>query len=265
MKLELRQAGVMIEHRWPIRDASLSLSSGNFTTLVGPNGAGKTTLLRLLSGLWRLSEGQALLDGQNLHTFRRRDLARRIAFSPQDTHLSFALTVREVVLMGRHPHLGRFESEGKSDHIAVAEAMERADVAGLAGRFVTELSGGERQRVIIARSLATSAKIIVLDEPTANLDISHALDIMSLCRQLADDGKIIVLATHDLSLAARFSTEIVLVNAGHIVASGEPEETLSEARLWEVFGVCAERMIAPSGGSVFLFHSQNKIIRTSLK
>jgi iron complex transport system ATP-binding protein len=160
--------------------------------------------------------------------------------------------------MGRHPHLGRFEREGERDYLAVAEAMARADVTGLADRVVTELSGGERQRVIIARSLATEAEIIILDEPTANLDVAHALDIMTLCRQLADDGKIIVLATHDLSLASRFSTEVVLVSAGRIVATGAPEEVLSEARIWEVFGVCSERMTAPSGQSVFLFHSQNR-------
>lgn len=256
MKLELRQAGVRIENRWPIRGASLTLSSGSFTTVVGPNGAGKTTLLRLLSGIWRLTEGEVFLDEQDLYSFSRRNLARRIAFSPQDTHLSLALTVRHMVSMGRHAHLSRFQREGEHDHRAVAEAMARADVTELAERVVTELSGGERQRVIIARSLATEAEAIILDEPTANLDVSHALDIMNLCRELAREGKIIVLSTHDLNLASRYSTDVVLLSEGRVVAAGASQEVLSEKRIWEVFGVCSETLIAPSGETVFLFHGQ---------
>lgn len=257
MELELRQAGVRMENRWPIRGASLTLRSGHLTTIVGPNGAGKTTLMRLICGLWRLTEGEVLLDGQNLHSLGRRDLARHVAFSPQDTHLSFAFTVRDVVLMGRHAHLGRFEREGERDYRAVEEAMVRADVAGLAGRYVTELSGGERQRVVIARSLATEADAIILDEPTANLDVAHALDIMNLARALASEGKIVVLSTHDLNLAARYSTEVVLLSAGRVVATGAAGEVLSEERIWEVFGVCSERLAAPSGETIFLFHCQS--------
>jgi iron complex transport system ATP-binding protein len=257
MRLELRQAGVRIDSRWPIRGASLTLRSGHLTTIVGPNGAGKTTLMRLLSGLRRLTEGEAFVDEQDLYSLTRRNLAKRIAFSPQDTHLSFAFKVRDVVLMGRHAHLGRFEREGERDYRAVAEAMERADVAGLAERVVTELSGGERQRVVIARSLATEADAIIMDEPTANLDVSHALDIMNLCRELASEGKIVVLSTHDLNLAARYSTEVVLVSAGRVVATGAAEEVLSEGRIWEVFGVCSERLTAPSGETIFLFHCRS--------
>lgn len=256
MKIELRQAGVRIENRWPIRGASLSLNSGQFTAVVGPNGAGKTTLLRLLSGIWNLTEGEALLDEQDLHSLSRRNLARRIAFSPQDTHLSLAFTVQDVVSMGRHAHLKRFEREGEHDHRAVQSAMERADVVGLSERIVTELSGGERQRVIIARSLATEAEAIILDEPTASLDIAHALDVMNLCRELAREGKIIVLSTHDLNLAARYATEVVLLSEGRVVAAGTPPEVLSDKRIWEVFGVCSERLAAPSGETVFLFHCQ---------
>jgi cobalamin transport system ATP-binding protein len=253
MILELRQAGVEVQGRWLVRDATLHLRPRHLTALVGPNGSGKTTLLRLLGGLWRPIEGRALLDDQDLHTIRRRELARRVAFTPQDTHLEFAFTVRDVVSMGRHPHLGRFEREGKADRLAVEEAMIRADVAHLAERFVTELSGGERQRVIIARSLATEADAIILDEPTANLDIAHALDVLDLCRKLADDGKTIALAIHDLNLAARYATEVALVRAGRIVVTGAPEEVLSDAEILEVFGVRAARARTPGGETVFFF------------
>jgi iron complex transport system ATP-binding protein len=257
MILEISGAGVEVDGRWLVRHASMALRPRHLTVLVGPNGSGKTTLLRLLSGLWRPSEGRALLDGQDLHMIRRRELARRVAFTPQDTHLSFAFTVRDVVSMGRHPHLGRFEREGERDARAVEEAMTRADVAHLAERFVTELSGGERQRVVIARSLATQADAILLDEPTANLDIAHALDVLDLCRKLADDGKTIALAIHDLNLAARYATEVALISAGRIVATGAPDDVLSETEILDVFGVRAGRAVAP-GGEVVLFFQRDK-------
>ena len=226
MKLQLRGAGVRVENRWLVRGASLVLHAGSLTAFVGPNGSGKTTLLRLLGGLWQPTEGRVLLDDDDLHLIRRRELARRISFVPQDTHLAFAFTVRDVVMMGRHPHLGRFERERDADCRACMEAMERADVAHLARRLVTELSGGERQRVIIARSLATETDAILLDEPTANLDIRHALDILDLCRTLADEGKTIGLAIHDLNLAARCANQVALVCAGRIFAAGAPDVVL---------------------------------------
>ena len=256
MILELQDAGVETDGRWLVRHATLALKPGHLTALVGPNGSGKTTLLRLFGGLWRPSEGRALLDGRDLGTIRRQELARRVAFTPQDTHLEFAFTVRDVVGMGRHPHLGRFQRETERDTRAVAEAMRRADVAHLAERPVTELSGGERQRVLIARSLATQADAILLDEPTANLDIAHALDVLDLCRRLADEGKTIGLAIHDLNLAARYSTEIALVRAGALVATGAPDEVLSDAGIMDVFGVRAERAHAPTGEIVFFFQRE---------
>jgi iron complex transport system ATP-binding protein len=253
MILEISDAGMEVDGRWLVRHATLQLRPGHLTVLVGPNGSGKTSLLRLLSGLWRPVEGRALLDGQDLHTIKRRELARRVAFTPQDTHLGFAFTVRDVVSMGRHPHLGRFEREDKGDAHAIEEALARADVAHLAERFVTELSGGERQRVLLARSLATQAEAILLDEPTANLDIAHALDVLDLCRKLADDGKTIALAIHDLNSAARYATEVALVSAGRIAAVGTPDQVLSDTKILDVFGVRAARAVAPGGEVVFFF------------
>lgn len=259
MKLELCEAGIEIENHWLVRGASLALCAGSLTALVGPNGSGKTTLLRLLGGLWQPTEGSVLLDEQDLHSIPRRELARRVSFVPQDTHIAFAFTVRVLVMMGRHPHLGRFEREGNADRRAVTEAMERADVAHLSGRLVTELSGGERQRAVIARSLATETNIILLDEPTANLDIRHALDILDLCRTLAGEGKTIGLAIHDLNFAARLANRIALMSAGRVLATGTPDEVLSDAAIREVFGVHAERFIAPgTGSSVFYFHRERE-------
>lgn len=253
MLLNLEQVGVEVDGRWLVRDARLRLESGSMTALVGPNGSGKTTLLRLCGGLWRPSAGSVTLDGEDLARLARRVAARRIAFTPQDTHLEFRFTVRDVVAQGRHAHLGRFEREGVRDLHAIEAAMERADVREFASRYVTELSGGERQRVLIARSLATEAEAILLDEPTANLDIRHALDVLDLCRALASEGKIICLALHDLNHALRYATHLALLDKGIIVAAGAPDEVLTDERIAEVFGVRAERAMSAGGERTLIF------------
>jgi iron complex transport system ATP-binding protein len=254
MRLELQNAGIEIDGRWLLRGVSLRMRGGSLLALIGPNGSGKSTLLRLLGGLWRASEGAALLGEQPLARLPRRAIARRIAYTPQDTHLDFAFTTREIVLAGRHPHLGRFEVARERDHAAVNEAMRRADVLPLAERLVTELSGGERQRVLIARGLATEADILLLDEPTANLDVAHALDVLSLCRELVAEGKTIVMALHDLNLAARFADEIALLDRGRVVAYGAPAAVLQNELLNRVFGVCSDRVSSADGKPVFIFY-----------
>jgi len=189
-----RRLGVAMGGHWLVRGASVTLRAGEVTAFIGPNGAGKTTLLRLLAGLLSPSEGAVTLDGHHVQALGRRALAQRLAFMPQDTHMPFVFTVREIVEMGRHPHLRRFEPLLQRDHDIVDAAMHDADVLHLAQRTVTTLSGGERQRVIIARSLATQADVLLLDEPTANLDIAHALAVLDLCQHLAAAGKTIGLA-----------------------------------------------------------------------
>lgn len=250
--LSLTDAGIRIDERWLVRHVSLSLVPGRLTALAGPNGSGKSTLLRLVSGLWTPTEGKVELDGRPLGSYARRELARRIAIVPQDTHLSFAFTVRETVSMGRHAHVSRFAREGAADRQAIGEAMARADVAHLADRLVTELSGGERQRVLIARSLATEAQTILLDEPTANLDIAHALDVLTLCRKLADEGRAIVTALHDLNAAATYATHAVLMKAGVVTSTGPARDLFVPAAIRDVFGVDVEEM-SSGGRTLFAF------------
>ncbi len=257
-ELAAHNVSVALDGRWLLRGIDVALRAECLTAFIGPNGSGKTTLLRVLAGLLAPSEGHVTLHGNKVQDFGRRVLSQRIAFVPQDTHVSFAFTVRETVEMGRHPHLRRFERLRQHDHDIVDDAMHRADVWHLAHRAVTALSGGERQRVIIARSLATQADVLLLDEPTASLDIAHALDVLELCQQLAHEGKAIGLAIHDINAAARYATHIVLLNAGRIVQQGKLEEVLQEAQLNHVFDVCTDRTHATNGQPVFVFSRARK-------
>ena len=173
---------------------------------------------------------------------------------PQETRIDIPFTVQELVMMGRHPHLGRFDAPGPADAAAVADAISRADVAHLADRRVTELSGGERRRAVIARSLATGSNVILLDEPTANLDIDHVIETLTLLRELAVAGATIALALHDLNVVARWADAVAVLNAGRLHAVGPPGEVLDDDLVASVFGVRVERLTAGDGRSTLVFH-----------
>ena len=255
MSLAVAGAGLSISGRWLVRGATVRVEPGHFVALLGPNGSGKSTLLRLLAGVWTPTEGTVTLDDVPVARVARRALARSVALVPQDTHIAFAFSVREIVAMGRHAHLGRFERERPADHQAIDQAMARADITAIADRDATALSGGERQRVLIARSLATEARHLLLDEPTASLDVAHALDVLSLCRRLADDGHAVAVALHDLNLARRFATDAVLLREGGVVASGPIDRVLTPATVGNVFGVRVSIATPPppDTGSVYVF------------
>ncbi len=254
IELDARGVSVSLRGRKVVREVSVSFRAGELAVVIGPNGAGKTTLLRVLAGLQHIDSGAVTLRGKELGTIPRRMLARSLSLVPQNTGFPFSFSVREVVAAGRNPHLGRFERERESDRAAIEEALEQTDCVDLAGRSVTELSGGERQRVMIARSLATQAEIILLDEPTANLDPAHAIDVLDLCRRLTAGGKVVVLTTQDLPMAARYADRVVLMKSGAVVVSGTRDEVLTEAAVSAVFGVSAERAFTPNGHETLLFH-----------
>ena len=254
MNLSLKEAGIRVDGRWLVRDVSLDLRPGRVQAVVGPNGAGKSTVLRLLAGLWKPTSGRVEMDGVPLSAIRRRAVARRVAFVPQDTHVGFAFRVREIVAMGRHPHVGRFESARPRDAAAVDSAMDRADVSHLADRLANELSGGERQRVLIARSLATEADFLLLDEPTANLDIDHALETFRLLKGLATEGKAVAVALHDLNAVVRWADSVTVLNAGRLEAGGPVVDVLSDQLVRTVFNVGVERLLDVEEGAVLVFH-----------
>jgi iron complex transport system ATP-binding protein len=220
-----------------LSDVTLRLSPGDFVAVAGPNGSGKSTLIRALSRVLRPRLGSAMLDGRDLYALPARESARAIAVLPQESSIEFEFTCEEVVMMGRAPHLGRFETESERDRAVVREAMERTSTWDLRARPVVELSGGERQRVLLARAFAQEPKILLLDEPTAHLDVSFQVQILRLVRELRDDRKTTVLASlHDLNLAAAYADRIVLLSKGRIAAAGTPKDVLVESVLRPVFG-----------------------------
>jgi iron complex transport system ATP-binding protein len=256
--LEAREATVRREGRALLEAASVTLEAAQLTAIVGPNGSGKSTLLRALGGLWTCVEGAVFLDGRPIGDLSRREVARRVAFLPQDTRCDFAFTVAEVVSMGRHPHRGRFDRARAEDGMAVENAMARCDVLALRGRSLDTLSGGERQRVAIARCLATEPAVLLLDEPTAHLDLSHALALVDLCGSLAASGQAIAFATHDLDLAARHAAQVVVLRMGRVRHRGRPAESLTPDVCGDVFEVDAEVATTPSGRSTLVFGSRRR-------
>jgi iron complex transport system ATP-binding protein len=222
------------------RDVSFAVGAGELVALCGPNGAGKSTLLRLLLGLHAPAAGQVHLGGVPVGALPRREIARRVALLPQESPLDLPLTVREVVGLGRLPHLGRFQPEGPADVLAVDRALDATDTADLADRPVTELSGGERHRVHLARALAQEAPVLLLDEPVAGLDLVHQLRALDRLRAVVDEGRAAIVALHDLSLAARRCDRMLLLAAGTLQADAPPVEVLTPATLSRVFRVRAE-------------------------
>ncbi|MBV0924979.1 heme ABC transporter ATP-binding protein [Halomicroarcula limicola] len=224
----------------------LAVDCGSLVGLVGPNGAGKTTVLRTLRATLTPDEGAVRVAGERLADLSARAVSQLVASTPQTTTLSFEFTVEQAVEMGRTPHLGRFDRADEADREAVQAAMERAEVARFADRAVTSLSGGERQRVLLARALAQATPVLLLDEPTANLDINHAVRTLELASSLVAEGKTAVAAIHDLNLAARYCDELVLLADGEVRAAGAPRDVLTTETLGDAFD--AETLVTGQPG-----------------
>lgn len=232
---------------------SFAVSAGEVVGLIGPNGAGKSTLLKVISGLWTPASGSIAVLDQPLSRYSTRQIAQIVAQVPQITALDFPFTVRQVVLMGRNPYLSRFELETERDRQVAEQAMQRTQTTQFAERLVGTLSGGERQRVLIARALTQEPRLLLLDEPTANLDIQHQISIFNLIRTLAyEDGLGVITAVHDLELAARFCDRLVLLNAGAVWSAGSPDTVLSAKNLRAVYGVNAQSYLDPLTGHLRL-------------
>ncbi len=219
-----------------IEQFSLAVDQGGFIGILGPNGCGKTTFLRALSRILKPDQGAVFIEGLDAESYDSRTLAKTIGCVGQETDVAFPFTVREIVLMGRYPHIGKLAPLSPNDLAIADEAMKTTNTFHLADRLVTEISGGERQRVLIARTLTQQPKILLLDEPTSHLDINHQIEIMDLIRDLTP--KITVIGVfHDLNLASYFCDRIVLMKQGKILAVGTPMEVLTPEKIRESFSV----------------------------
>ncbi len=218
-----------------LQSVSCTVAPSRLVAVVGPNGSGKTTLVRALSGLVTPTAGVVLVDGRPRQRWARAELARVLAVVPQREEIAFPLRVDETVMLGRYARLGPLAAPSRSDRDAVAAALERCDIIDLAGRSIDSLSGGEWQRVRLARALAQEPRVLVLDEPTASLDVRHEMELLELVRTLVHGGMAGLVVTHELNLAARFADRIVLLDRGRLAAEGAPAEVLTRETLSRVF------------------------------
>ena len=226
--LQITDLSFAYDDRQALDGVSLAVRPGEMLGVIGPNGSGKSTLLRTVSGVLRPYSGHVAVDGQDIAAISRAELARRVAVVPQNPSLPESFTAREIVILGRTPHLRLLQSEGPRDFAVVRRAMEACGVWELAERRVGELSGGERQRVVIARALAQEPRLLMLDEPTSHLDISHQTTILDLVASLVrEQGLAVLVVFHDLNLAAQYCHRLVILRMGRVLAAGPPEKVIT--------------------------------------
>ncbi|MFT4083717.1 MAG: ABC transporter ATP-binding protein [Nocardioides sp.] len=249
-RLTAQELTVGYDKRTVVDDLTLEVPDGSFTVVVGANGCGKSTLLRGLARLLRPSGGSVLLDGEDIHRLRSKEVARRLGLLPQGPTAPDGILVGDLVGRGRHPHVGLLRQWTERDQQAVTDAMVATGIADLEHRYVDELSGGQRQRVWIAMALAQQTPLLLLDEPTTFLDIAHQVDVLELCAELHEEhGRTLVVVLHDLNHACRYAGHLVALREGRIVAQGAPRDIVTAELVEEVFGLACRVIDDPETGS----------------
>jgi len=234
--LEIKQVDFSYFDGLILHNINLSIGAGEMVGLLGPNGSGKTTLIKLASGVLKPRRGEIKLDGTLLRNLQRKLIARRVAVVPQQFHIPFAFSVSEVVMLGRIPFIRAFAGEMVADRDAVTAALGVVGIGELEQRRFDELSGGERQKVILAMALAQQPRLLLLDEPTVHLDITHQVEILELVKSLnVEQGITVIAAMHDLNLASLYFDRLVLLKEGRVIADGTPAKVITEDRIKEVF------------------------------
>jgi iron complex transport system ATP-binding protein len=235
--IEVNSVSFRYHEDWVLQDVSFRVEKGEFVGVIGPNGSGKTTLLKILYRLLSPQKGEIFFELVPMKKMDRTDIAKRIAVVAQETHLLFPFSVLETVLMGRSPHLGHLMFESEKDVEITKKAMDWTKMLPFSERPMDELSGGERKRVFIARALAQEPEVILLDEPTSNLDIHHQMDFLNLILTLnRERGLTIVMASHDMNIASEFCDRLILLQGGRIYKMGTPDEVITKENIEEVYG-----------------------------
>ena len=235
-----------------LTDINLNLGKGNMLGILGANGAGKSTLLKIITGILKAQKGGVLFKNKPLLSLDRREIAKKIAYIPQDPVFAFPFTVSEVILMGRAPYIGRFEFEREIDQDAAKRAMDTVGIPHLKNRLITETSAGERQLASIARALVQEPEVMILDEPATFLDIKHRSEIMNLLRRLKEErGILIIAATHDIFNALFYFDEIVMIKDGSVFANGRTESVINRENLSSLYGI--EVRVKREDGKIFIY------------
>ncbi len=257
----MRNVTLGYHHQPVLQNITLKVMPGEMVGLIGPNGSGKSTIIKAFSRVIHPTSGEIVINGQEIRKIPRRELACMIGVVPQMPLLPSTFTAFEIVLMGRNPHLGLFQSEDRQDLALVWQAMQKTGTDSLANRYINELSGGEIQCVLVARVLVQETEAILLDEPTANLDIGRQVEILDLIKRLCTENDLTVLAAiHDLNLAAQYCNRVILIHEGHIHAEGIPLEVITETNMRQVYGAENCVYIHPLNGlpTVLLGAHQNR-------
>ncbi len=235
---EIQAVSFSYEKKSVLRDFSLTLNAGVFYGIIGPNGCGKSTLIDLMICHWQPTTGNIRYKGEDLNTYSRKALSREIALVPQNFYINFPFTAREVIMMGRYPHIARFAAPSDEDIRILQDIMAKTETLAFANRYITELSGGERQRVILARSLAQNTPVLLLDEATSNLDINHTITVLNMvAERVVKQHKTVIAVMQDINLAALFCDELIFMKQGSVVAHGPVQTVLNQEILRSVFQV----------------------------
>lgn len=239
---------------WDIlKNINLSVSKGEIVGIIGPNGAGKSTLIKLLAGLYEAGDGSIRIQQKNIRNYGRKELARQIGYVPQSIDLFHSFSVREIIAMGRFPHLAGFRKEDANAAMVIERAIQQMDLEQLQHRSLRDISGGEQQRAIIASAIAQEAPLFLLDEPTSALDLEHQQKIYRLLKDLAENQeRTIVIVTHDINLAAQFCSRLIMLDKGKVVAEGKPEMVLEFNLIQKVYGIKVYIDVNPFTGSLYI-------------
>ncbi|MEU4221827.1 ABC transporter ATP-binding protein [Actinoplanes sp. NPDC026623] len=248
-RLEAAALTLAYDRRVVAENLGVRIADGSFTVIVGPNACGKSTLLRALARVLKPQAGTVLLDGDAIEKYPSKHIAKLLGMLPQSPVVPGGILVEELVARGRFAHQRLMRQWSRQDEAAVSEAMELTEVADLADRFVDELSGGQRQRVWLAMALAQQTPILLLDEPTTFLDLSHQFEVLDLCAELHEQGRTIVAVLHDLNHACRYATELIVMRAGRVVAQGPPADVMTAGLVEDVFAMPCRVIADPETGT----------------